>query len=85
MLGQAILDDAVIMARGDDKLIEIDVAVEEMVREYSRFVFRIAYSMLRNHSDAEDAAQEVFVRVLKYKGKLAGVVDKSGWRRSPGA
>jgi RNA polymerase sigma-70 factor (ECF subfamily) len=80
MLGQPILNDTVIMAREiGDNVQELDVAVEETVREYARFVFRLAYSVLRNHADAEDAAQEVFVRVLKYKDKLPAVRDRKVW------
>jgi RNA polymerase sigma-70 factor (ECF subfamily) len=80
MLGQPILNDAVIMARATgDNVRELDVAVEETVRDYARFVFRLAYSVLRNHADAEDAAQEVFVRVLKHKNKLPAVRDRKVW------
>src|SRR5258708_14447008 len=48
-------------------------ALEAAVREHARLVYRIAYSVLRNHHDAEDATQETFVRVLRYARKLDGV------------
>jgi len=35
--------------------------------------------VLRNHHDAEDATQETFVRVLRYKKKLEGVRDPKTW------
>jgi RNA polymerase sigma-70 factor (ECF subfamily) len=57
----------------------IDHTIEKMVREHSRFVFRLAYSILRNHSDAEDATQEVFIRVLKNKHKLSDVREHKLW------
>jgi RNA polymerase sigma-70 factor (ECF subfamily) len=56
-----------------------DLTVESLVREHSRFVFRIAYSILRNHSDAEDAAQETFIRVLRNRSKLADVREPKLW------
>ena len=54
-------------------------AIEAAVREHARLVYRIAYSVLRNHHDAEDATQETFVRVLRYRRKLEGVEDPKTW------
>jgi RNA polymerase sigma-70 factor, ECF subfamily len=49
------------------------------VREHARLVYRVAYSVLRNHHDAEDATQETFMRVLRYRRKMAGVQDPRTW------
>lgn len=57
----------------------LDGAVERLVRQHTRLVYRIAYAVLRQHHDAEDAAQEVFMRVLRYKPKLAGVENPKTW------
>jgi len=54
-------------------------ALEAIVREHARLAYRIAYSVLRNHHDAEDATQEIFVRLLRYKPKLAGIQDHKAW------
>src|SRR5690349_22812038 len=54
-------------------------AIEAAVHEHARLVYRIAYSVLRNHHDAEDATQETFVRVLRYKKTLEGVRDPKTW------
>ena len=54
-------------------------ALEDAVREHARLVYRIAYSVLRHHHDAEDATQETFVRVLRYGRKLEGVRDRKTW------
>ena len=54
-------------------------ALEAMVREHARLVYRIAYSVLRNHHDAEDATQETFVRLLRFKRKLEGIEDRKAW------
>ncbi len=55
------------------------VDLEALVEEHQRMVYRIAYSLLRNHHDAEDAAQETFVRVWRAAGKLAQVDDRKAW------
>ena len=54
-------------------------ALEAAVREHARLVYRIAYSVSRNHHDAEDATQETFMRVLRYRRKLDGVNDPKTW------
>jgi len=60
--------------------------LEFAVREHSRLVYRIAYSVLRDPADAEDAVQEVFLRVLRYGNKAARIKDWKAWLPvSPGA
>lgn len=39
-----------------------------MVLRQSRFVFRVAYSVLLNPDDAEDAAQETFLKLYRHGG-----------------
>lgn len=56
-----------------------DDALEVAVREHAQLVYRIAYSVLRNHHDAEDATQETFLRVLRYRRKLQGVREPRTW------
>jgi RNA polymerase sigma-70 factor (ECF subfamily) len=51
--------------------------VERLVREHSRLVFRIAYSVVRNHADAEDVVQEVFLRVAKHGAR--NIEDGKAW------
>jgi RNA polymerase sigma-70 factor (ECF subfamily) len=53
--------------------------VETLVAEHTRMVFRIAYSILRNRPDAEDAVQECFLRVLKNKDRLHKVRNAKTW------
>ena len=53
--------------------------LDAMVREHAGSVYRIAFSVSRNHHDAEDATQETFVRVLRYRRKLEGVNEPKTW------
>ena len=55
----------------------VSSAIEALVREHSRLVFRIAYSVVRNHSDAEDVVQEVFLRLAKHGAR--GIQDPKAW------
>jgi RNA polymerase sigma-70 factor (ECF subfamily) len=76
--GQVLVNDAIAPARTDLVLTEDD-QLELAVREHSRLVYRVAYSVLRDHHDAEDATQETFLRVLRYRRKLAGIRDARTW------
>jgi DNA-directed RNA polymerase specialized sigma24 family protein len=49
------------------------------VRQHAQMVYCIAYSVLRNHHDAEDPTQEVFIRVLRARRKLSEVEDPRKW------
>ena len=53
--------------------------LETAIREHGRFLYRIAYSVLRNHHDSEDAVQEAFVRALRQRGKLQDVRNCRNW------
>jgi RNA polymerase sigma-70 factor (ECF subfamily) len=45
-------------------------AFSEIVDRYQALVYRLAYSYLGNHEDAQDAAQDAFVRVYKRLGSF---------------
>ena len=53
--------------------------VESLVAEHSLMAFRIAWSILRNHHDAEDAVQECFLRVLKHAKRRLEVRNPKTW------
>lgn len=79
MAGQAILGAKVLKPA---KAIEAGApgeVMEALVAEHSGMVFRIAYSILRNHHDAEDAAQECFLRALKFRNKMELVRNPKTW------
>jgi RNA polymerase sigma-70 factor (ECF subfamily) len=42
---------------------EAAAAFESLVRRRTRFVFRVAHALLRNTSDAEDVAQDTFLKL----------------------
>lgn len=56
---------------------EIDLA--ELVGTYSPLLFRVAHSVLRSRTEAEDTVQDVFVRVLEHRRALAAVRDMRVW------
>jgi RNA polymerase sigma-70 factor (ECF subfamily) len=56
---------------------ETDLAV--LVETYSALLFRVAHSVLRSRTEAEDVVQDVFVRVLEHHRSLPGVRDMRVW------
>ena len=77
MTGQAVLGETVLKSA-----MAMEAAaptVETLVAGHSLMVFRIAYSILRNHHDAEDAAQECFLRVWKQRDRLHEIDNAKTW------
>jgi RNA polymerase sigma-70 factor (ECF subfamily) len=50
-----------------------------LVSQYSGTLYRVAFSVLRNPADAEDAVQEAFMRVLRHRDTLGEVRDQRVW------
>lgn len=56
---------------------EIDLTA--LVDGYSAVLFRVAYSVLRSRTEAEDVVQDVFVRILKRSPGLLTIRDVRVW------
>jgi RNA polymerase sigma-70 factor, ECF subfamily len=56
-----------------------DAALAALVDQYASSLYRVAYSVLRNAADAEDAVQEAFLRVLRHRESLDEVRDHRVW------
>jgi len=53
--------------------------MEAAVRENARLVYQIGYSVLGNHHDAEDAAQETFFRYFRHRHEWPAIRDRRAW------
>jgi RNA polymerase sigma-70 factor (ECF subfamily) len=56
-----------------------DEALAALVEEYAPTLYRVAFSVMRNAADAEDAVQEAFLRVLRHQDALDEVRDRRVW------
>jgi RNA polymerase sigma-70 factor (ECF subfamily) len=56
-----------------------EATIAELVSQYAGALYRVAYSVLRNPADAEDAVQEAFLRVLRHRATLDEVRDRRVW------
>jgi len=81
--GQAVFSGWMVIAdktvQDEARIQAEEAALEALVSQYSGTLYRVAYSVLRNAADAEDAVQEAFVRVLRHREKLAEVRDQRVW------
>jgi RNA polymerase sigma-70 factor, ECF subfamily len=82
LVGEAILSPVTTIDRSHARLIRAEpenATVEDLVRQHSGLVYRIAYAVLRSHHDAEDATQETFLRVLRRGSRLEAIQDPKTW------
>jgi RNA polymerase sigma-70 factor, ECF subfamily len=56
-----------------------EATLATLVSQYAGTLYRVAFSVLRNPSDAEDAVQEAFLRVLRHRDTLDEVRDQRVW------
>ena len=57
----------------------LEAGFGERIAENQRRVFQIAYSILRNSADAEDVAQEAFLRAYQKRASLREAEKFRGW------
>ena len=55
-----------------------EAKVEELLKEYHQKIYVYCYNILRSTPDAEDAAQEVFIKAYESK-KLMEINNSSAW------
>ena len=58
---------------------ETATELSALVERYASLLFRIAHSVLRSPSEAEDVVQDTFVRVLEHRTKLPEIRDLRVW------
>jgi RNA polymerase sigma-70 factor, ECF subfamily len=58
---------------------DLDAILVAMVHQYSALLYRVARSVTRDASEAEDVVQETFLRALRHHNKLAELRDTRTW------
>ena len=74
-MAEAVFSDRALQLREADE----GDTVSRLIHQHARLVYRIAYSVLRDHHEAEDAAQETFMRVLRHQRQLRRVLEHKAW------
>ncbi len=52
------------------------ILVEEIYKKYSKFMYKVAYSVLHNKYDSEDAVQQSFLRIIDNLDKIGDLEGK---------
>lgn len=53
--------------------------ISNIVDTYSDMIYRIAINNLKNQSDAEDIVQNIFVKLMNYKGEFENDDHEKAW------
>lgn len=56
-----------------------DTFIERSLQAYASLVYRLAWTHSKNHADAEDIFQEVFLRYVKHAWKLQDEEHRKAW------
>jgi RNA polymerase sigma-70 factor, ECF subfamily len=75
-VGESAPDDSALVRRtlaGDRE------AFDPLIRRHQKSVYRVVYGILRSATDAEDAAQEVFLRAYRYLASFDPSRSFEGW------
>ena len=67
--------ELIVLVRDDDDM----NAWEALVRKYSSKAYHIAYGVLSNRDDAEEVAQDAFVRIYRALDRFRGDSEFSTW------
>jgi RNA polymerase sigma-70 factor (ECF subfamily) len=68
---------SLVLSFTEDARPAVDLAA--IVDAYSTLLFRVANSVLRSRTEAEDVVQDVFIRLLQHRRSLSTVRDMRVW------
>src|SRR5438067_6887000 len=84
MAGAALLEQARQEAWSDEQVASRVLAGETslyelLMRRYNQRLYRVAYSILRDATEAEDVMQDAYVRAYEHLSQFAGRARFSTW------
>lgn len=54
-------------------------SIETIIEEYGQKIYKYCYNMLRNRQEAEDAAQDIFIKVYNNMSHMHEIKSVSSW------
>lgn len=55
------------------------ISIDDLIREHYSYILRLAVSILNNQDDADDAAQESFIRAAAHLSEYRGEAEIKTW------
>lgn len=53
--------------------------LEQIFRDYYQLIYRVAFSQVKNHADAEDITQEVFLKIIRHDMRYQSMEHEQAW------
>ena len=72
----ASLSDGALLAQARASL---EPAIRELTRRYNRRLFRVCFSILRDHADAEEAVQDAYLKAFTGRAPFDGAASVGTW------
>src|SRR6185437_856312 len=75
------MEDSLIMRTTVTKRRSYRMKIEltELYDEYGRYIYHLCLKLTRNKEEAEDLMQDVWVKVVRYSGKMDSVDRMKAW------
>ena len=51
----------------------------QIFRDYYQLIYRVAFSQVKNHADAEDITQEVFLKIIRHDMRYQSMEHERAW------
>ena len=63
----------------EERLGETKERLEQIFRDYYQLIYRVAFSQVKNHADAEDITQEVFLKIIRHDMRYQSMEHERAW------
>ena len=63
----------------EERMGETKERLEQIFRDYYQLIYRVAFSQVKNHADAEDITQEVFLMIIRHDMRYLSREHERAW------
>ena len=63
----------------EERMGETKERLEQIFRDYYQLIYRVAFSQVKNHADAEDITQEVFLKISRHDMRYQSIEHERAW------